>query len=144
MPLLRLPVSSIMTPHPATVGPKDSLAEVRRVMFANKVHHVPVVDEQGRLIGLVTTNDLRRAGPPEEHATNAEIEEALSKVVTEDIMTLDLVTIHPTDAIERAADLLGVDSFHSLPVVDGDGRLLGIVCTRDVIRFLSQRRGSMA
>ena len=131
-------VTAIMAPHPTSAGPDDTLARVQALMFEGRSHHIPVV-EDGRLVGLVSANDLKRAGPDERTTRAPEIRAALERVRVREVMSADPVTVRPTDTVSRAAELLGIDSFHSLPVVDGDGRLLGMVTTGDIIRFLSHR-----
>lgn len=132
---LRTVISTIMTRAPATVPSDATLLCVQRVLARHACHHVLVV-ERGKLAGLVSANDLQRFAPAE-GCGSEEIEAEFANVAVKDAMTTDLVTITSEEPIARAADLLGVGSFHCLPVVSSEGELLGIVTTADVIRFLS-------
>jgi len=53
-----IPIDRIMTPDPATIGPNDTAARVRRLLESNVIHPLPVVDRRRRLIGIVTSSDL--------------------------------------------------------------------------------------
>jgi len=136
---LDLPVSTIMTAGPETVGPLTPLSTVREILFRLHVHHVPVVSGH-QVIGIVTSNDLLRAGPDDRHASVGRIDAVLEGVPARDVMTPDPVVLAATDTIRRAAELLRTGSFSSLPVVD-DGQLVGIVTVSDVLGYVLEQAG---
>lgn len=137
---LSTPLSAIMISKPGTVQPEDKLSRARAVMFERRAHHVPVIDDSGVLVGMVSTNDLQRAAQTDRFESAKNVDAALDAFTVGQVMSTDLITVRPTDPIERAADLLGADSFHCLPVVNGHNVLLGIVTTGHVIRYLSEHR----
>jgi CBS domain-containing protein len=128
-----------MTADVATVRETDAVSEARALMFERRIHHLPVVDEAGALVGVLSTNDLLRAGPHDHFAKPSDVEAALEGKTIGEIMTVDVVSIRPTDTIERAARLLEMGCFHCLPVANDSGKVLGIVTTGDLIRYLAAK-----
>jgi acetoin utilization protein AcuB len=131
-----------MTADVATVRETDAISDARAAMFEHRIHHLPVVDEHGALVGILSTNDLLRAGPPDHFARPRDVEEAFGDRTVAEIMTTDVVSIRPTDTIERAAKLLEIGSFHALPVATEEGKVLGIVTTGDLLRYLARQAWS--
>ena len=131
-------VSTIMTAGPETVGPLTPLSTVRELLFRVRTHHVPVV--AGRtLIGVVSSNDLLRMGPPGHFASPWRVDAVLEGITARDAMTPDPVVVAVTDPIRRAVELLRSGSFGSLPVVDDDGELVGIVTLADVLGYVLEQ-----
>lgn len=131
---LATPISRIMTPDPVTIGPGARVSDARALLVALRVHHLPVV--RGReLVGIVSTGDVRRYGPPGLFASASIVDARLDGYLVTEVMTAEPVTVSPDDPIEHAMDLLRLDSFSALPVVDGTD-LVGIVTCADVLTYL--------
>jgi CBS domain-containing protein len=130
------PVSHIMTRDLQTVHVGQKLSEVRRMLANNPYHHVPVVSGD-KLIGLISSTDMVRLSLSvygvDERAFDAMLD---TNHTIESVMTRNLQTIKVKDTVRSAAELLGEGTFHSLPVVDDEGRLQGLVTSTDVIRYL--------
>lgn len=119
------PISSIMTTKLLTVNPDDSLGHVRQLMIKNRVHHIPVIQPDNVLVGLVTTYDLFKLSyHPDE----------LETVKVRDVMTRKLATLEPSDKVGTAAEIFLEHLFHALPIVK-DGHLVGIVTSFDVMKY---------
>ena len=131
---LDTPVVAIMTPNPATVSPADRLTDVRRILFEQTVHHVPVVAGTA-VVGMVSSTDLLRVGPLDPFASPIDIDSELEQWPVGRVMTKEVVTVSVHDPIRHAAELLAVGSFGALPVLDGE-ELVGIVTVGDVLRFV--------
>ncbi len=130
------PVSHIMKSQPLTVHIAQKVSEVYKLISENPFHHVPVVNGN-TLVGLISSTDMMKLsldayGTPD--AVNLEYFD--SQFSIEDVMSTELVTIKDKDSIRSAAELLSKGSIHSLPVVDGDGALAGIVTTTDLVNYL--------
>ena len=126
------PVSHIMIPAPKSVEPGQSLAEVRKAFASMHFHHLPVISG-GKLVGLISSNDILKLGI----AAEVEGEEFLEKSITAaDIMSTDVITVNFSATIEEAAKLLSAGGIHALPVVNDNQRLEGIVTSTDLINFL--------
>jgi CBS domain-containing protein len=133
-------VSHLMTKDPATIRVDQPLSRAREILFEHRIHHVPVVDAEGKLAGILTTNDLMRTasfGHFKENASTADV--ILDSRETTEVMTAEVVSVTPTTRIKDAAELLSSGSFHALPVVDDDERLVGILTSTDLLRLLLDR-----
>lgn len=116
------------------------------VMRERQVRHLPVVDDAGKLLGIVTDRDLRSAAfaPAIGEYLSVSgrrrlrgVSEGLENLRVRDAMTWDCVTIAPDALVAQAAALMFEGRFGSLPVVEG-GDLRGIVTERDVLRVLAR------
>jgi acetoin utilization protein AcuB len=132
-----LRVMDSMTREVVTLGPEASVAEAWGVCQELGIRHLPVV-EGGRLVGLVSDRDLRDVSPP--RGSGGE-RETLGWVRLRDIMSTDLVTIHPLDTIEHAAREIYERRIGCLPVV-ADGELVGIITSSDMMRTLIELVGA--
>lgn len=132
-----LRVRDAMTREVVTVGPETSAAEAWGLCRERNIRHLPVV-ESGRLVGLVSDRDLRDVSPPR---GSQDEENTLGWVRVRDIMSTELVTIHPLDTIEHAARDIYAHKFGCLPVV-ADGELVGIITSSDMMRTLIELIGA--
>jgi CBS domain-containing protein len=125
-----------MASDPVTVNTTQKLSEVRRMMSEQDIHHVPVVSGS-KLVGLLSATDMVRlsfsAYGADERAVDAMLDHEFS---IEKVMKTELTTLAHTDTVRTAAGKLKDGKFHSLPVVDGDGALVGIVTSTDLIAYL--------
>jgi len=129
-------VSRSMTRRVATVGPEATIFEIQALMSEKRIRHVPVVEKDNKLVGIVSDRDLRSALPfryfqegirPEEKAK-------LQGLRAKDIMTRKVFTISPGYTIQDALLMIQNSKVGALPVVDDDGRLRGILSVRDLLR----------
>ncbi len=132
-----LRVRDAMAREVITLGPDASAAQALGVCRVNNIRHLPIV-ERGRLVGLVSDRDLRDVSPP--RGTGDE-ENTLGWVRVRDIMTRELITIHPLDTIEHAARELADRRIGCLPVV-ADGELVGIITSSDMMHTLIELVGA--
>lgn len=133
-----LRVADLMTRKVHTLTDTQSLPLAESLMGLARIRHVPVVDEGGRLVGLVTHRDLLAAKisgltplSPEERST-LELSVPVSKV-----MRTDVWTIAPDALAVSAARILKDHRFGCLPVVEEDRRLVGIVTEADLLRLVT-------
>lgn len=129
-------VSRSMTQKVITTGPEASVFDAYEKMSQNRVRHLPVIDADGLLIGIVTDRDIRSALPysmiKDPHRT-AEAEKAKDLKVV-DIMTTAPKTIGPHHTLQDALVLIQDLRVGALPVVDKEGKLKGILSVRDLLR----------
>jgi len=108
-----------MVMDPVTIHPYQSVGEVRRLMHEFGIGGIPVVDDEGRLVGIITNRDLRFE--PEDH------------IRIEQVMTRDnLITTDPDTNLDKAADILHRHNIEKLPVVDHQNRLVGLLTYKDI------------
>ena len=102
------------------------IAEVWRTMRDRRIEHVPVL-KGDILVGMVSSWDIARAAMESTSPTEA--------LCAGDVMERALERLHPKSTVDEAAKLLAGGHFHSLPVVDGEERLVGILTTTDLLRL---------
>ncbi|MGB7573986.1 MAG: CBS and ACT domain-containing protein [Thermodesulfobacteriota bacterium] len=120
---------------PITISPDASFFEARNLIHEKGIRHLPVVDKNNKLIGIVTDRDIRQAAPSD--ATLLSVQELnylLGKLKVSAFMTPKdkLITITPDSLIEEAVQLMHDHKIGSLPVVEGD-KLYGIFTETDVL-----------
>lgn len=126
-------VSFVMTAdNILTVEASDSVERVKHIMHGHPIHHVPVL-ERGKLVGIISTSDLLR------HASGTAEDSTDEEIKARDVMETSLVTLRPRDPLLKAARLLAKEQFSSLPVVDDEGELIGIITIRDLLRYIIQQ-----
>lgn len=106
---------------PITLGPDKLLREASVLMARFKISGVPIVDEKGHLLGIITTRDLQ---------FEQDLERPLSDVMTKE----GLVTAPEGTTLEEAERLLGKNRIEKLPVVDGQGALKGLITIKDIFK----------
>jgi acetoin utilization protein AcuB len=129
-------VSRSMTQKVITTGPEADVFDAYEKMTQNRIRHLPVIDADGRLIGIVTDRDIRSALPYsmiKDPIRTAEAEKVKNLKVM-DIMTADPKTIGPHHTIQDALVLIQDLRVGALPVVDKEGKLKGILSVRDLLR----------
>jgi len=111
-------VSDLMTTALVTINASEQLSEAKIDMEMSLVHHLPVVDERGRLVGIVSDRDIVRRA---------------DKKRVSDVMSRDLVTTRPDAPAHLAASMMLEFRIGSVPVVDDDGALVGVVTITDYL-----------
>lgn len=129
---VRMFIDDYMTRDPITVRDDAPLAQAHALLDKHRFHHLPVLDESGRLVGIVTDRDVRSA---------VGFEKVLSeKLSVSEVMTADPVTVAPKMTLDEALAIFCSNRFGALPVCD-DGKLVGIISTHDVLRAFFQVLG---
>ena len=130
-------VARRMHKDPVTMLPSASLFEARERMREKKVRQIPVTSEDGRLAGILSDRDIRGAVLPVGLVPGFTAEEAerfLKTTTVEKVMTRKVVTATLTDTLEDAIELLHAFQVNALPVVDGDGKVVGVISRTDVLK----------
>lgn len=127
-------VKNRMSENPRTVGLDSSVTEAFSLMKENSIRRLPVVDKE-KVVGIITVSDLNQATPS--MATTLSIHELnylLAKTKIKDIMPKrqKLITIGPENYIETAARLMRMNKVSGLPVLDANGKLVGIITETDI------------
>ncbi len=123
-----------MIREPLTATPDMSLPEARRLLNENHFRHLPVVDGQGQLVGMITDRDLRSAYPSSVLSENERLQayERVEKTTVLDIMSTECVGLTPESTLDDALLLFDREGVGALPVLE-DGRLVGIFSSRDLL-----------
>jgi len=134
-------VGRIMHTNLITVSPKATLVEARELIEKWAIDHLLVVDNKGKLVGIISDRDLKQywASPANTLSTH-ELGYLLEKILVEMIMVKTVVTITTETTIERAAFIMQVNNINSLPVME-DEDLVGIITSTDVMGVLLEAIG---
>jgi|SRR3954466_14860692 acetoin utilization protein AcuB len=131
-------VEEIMKTDVAVLLPTDTIADAIRLMDTRKIRHIPIVDQDKHLQGLITVAKIREATPSIFHAN--EHPEDLKKPL-ETIMEKNVITGHPLDFVEEAAGLFYEHKISCIPIIN-DGKLIGIVTETDLLRTMVELTGA--
>jgi CBS domain-containing protein len=115
-------VQEAMTSNPTAITPDTTVQEAARLMKTEDVGALPIV-EDGRLTGVITDRDLAIRGIAEGRGAETTVRDLASK---------DIVTIDPQQSLEEAARVMAEHQVRRLPVVEEDGRLVGMLAQADV------------
>ena len=127
-------VRDLMTEHVTTVGPQDSLSTVYDMMDTNRIRHLPVVDEDRRLVGILSNRDLIRATVEGgSDLTVTAQRQMLNYVRVDEVMNTSPATIEPSADVREAGEMLLEYKLGCLPVVEGEA-LVGIITESDFVR----------
>ena len=133
-------IQEFMHTEVVVVHVKDSIAAANNKMTENDIKHLPVVDDEGRLVGVVTPRDLKRAcGEEITHVDILRLLWAMNRINVAQVMFTNPVTITPDQPAQQAAKMMATKRIACLPVL-ADGKLVGIVTERDVLMAYGEER----
>lgn len=129
-------VNKSMTKGVITIRPETTLLEARGLMNQHQIRHLPVIDEENTLMGIVTDRDIRSATPSilQDDFDSARERERMSHVTAREIMTKTPATLKPMHTIQDALLIIQQKKVGALPVVDENNKLKGILSVRDLLR----------
>lgn len=132
----REPIQTVMTSEPTYVQRSQPISQVYDLLDGAPFHHVPVLDGD-RPVGMVSASDILRLVYDIDGSDDRMLRTMLDHQFNiDDAMTEDLRTLAPTASVYDAASMLSDGSLHSVLVVDDDGKLVGIVTSTDLVRYL--------
>jgi len=147
----------IMTMDVVTLSPDTGIIDAARFLLEKGFNGAPVVDENGKVVGILCRSDLvaqqKKLPIPSVFTlldsliplgTGRNLEKAakrIAAITVLDAMSRDPITVRPETGIEEVAALMVDKNFHTLPVVDQEGKIVGIIGKEDVLRtlFLNQK-----
>lgn len=136
-----------------SVRPNSSIKDVMTTFVEKKIGGVPIVDENGKLSGIVTDGDILRAIKPIDrriqdyfsfitYVAEEDLEERLDEMAKVEIIriakTNGIVSVHPNDDMKTVITLLSKHHFKKLPVIDENNHVVGVISRGDVIRNIQQ------
>ena len=128
-----LRVRDVMSENPKTLGRNDQLSLADDVMRAERIRHLPVLDEDGKLCGIVSQRDMLRGALAQAlgYGTAAQ-GKVLAMLRVKEVMTTEVITVPPDAALAEAARSMLERKIGCLPVLEG-GRLVGILTESDFV-----------
>jgi CBS domain-containing protein len=121
-----------MTKKVAAISPDTNVADTIRFLTENHIGGAPVVDDSGKLVGMISELAL----------IDVVFEEKVASAPVSNFMTVDVQTVSPHDSLARAAQLFALYAFRRLPVVENE-KLVGIITRRDLMNYAIQSKQIM-
>ncbi|GHH97320.1 acetoin utilization AcuB family protein [Neobacillus kokaensis] len=131
-------VEEIMKTDVVTLYPTDTIADAIHVMETNNIRHIPIINKENNLVGLVTISRLKEV-TPSTFRTNENPDE-LTKPL-ELIMEQNVITGHPLDFVEESAALFYEYKISAIPIIK-DRKLVGIITETDILRTMVELTGA--
>jgi acetoin utilization protein AcuB len=137
-------VKQRMSRHPITVTPETSLPDALETMRREKVRRLPVLDKQGKLVGIVIEKDLLYASPsPATSLSVHELNYLVAKIKIKDLMTTNVITCPEDTPLEEAARMMVDNNIGGLPVMRGS-TLVGMITESDLFKVFLELLGARA
>jgi CBS domain-containing protein len=124
--MMNEPIHTIMTKQVITLHPENTLSEVRDMLMGRRIHHIPIVEGDNQLVGMISSWDMFKLGKSAEDMANIKVHE---------VMTTKLATLGQDEHIGAVAELLMEHLFHAVPIVNDQHQLIGIVTSYDMLRY---------
>jgi len=135
-------VADVMTRKLVTVTEQDLVANIDQGMHRLRLRHMPVVDADGKLVGLISHPDLMHAASSFLSDREKDRNVLIGQVAVGMVMQREVLTVQPDDPLIEAGKLMWESKIGSLPVVDPEGHLVGIITEADFIAIALQLLGS--
>ncbi|MBX0359059.1 acetoin utilization AcuB family protein [Halobacillus sp. Nhm2S1] len=131
-------VEEIMKEKVITLSPEDTIEKALKLLHEHHIRHIPIINEENEVIGIVSDRDVRDASPSTfEKETN--YEELKNPIRS--IMTSPVTTVHPLDFVEEVASIFYEQEIACVPVTR-DEKLVGIITEKDMLYTLIQLTGT--
>jgi CBS domain-containing protein len=138
-------IGEVMTKEVVILSPRDSILYAMKLLGEKKISGAPVVKE-GKVVGILTDSDIMRflgatgyLTQPDHLAKYADKLREASKNKVETIMKREVVTLKPSDDINEAIRVMNQRRINRIPVVNEEGKLVGIVARGDLVRALAKK-----
>ncbi|WP_099158794.1 acetoin utilization AcuB family protein [Virgibacillus ndiopensis] len=131
-------VEKIMNTRVITLSPKATIAEALQLLHEHRIRHIPIINSDRSVIGIVSDRDVRDASPS---IFSKDTDQNVLQNEIQSIMSTPVVTVHPLDFVEEIAGIFYEEEFACLPVVSND-KLIGVVTEKDMLHTLIQLTGT--
>ncbi|WP_322555626.1 acetoin utilization AcuB family protein [Sporosarcina beigongshangi] len=122
-------IEEIMIKNVTTLSPSDTVEDALQTMRHNKIRHVPIVTEEGEVVGIISDRDLKEIVP----SSISEIKDhSIYTIKLAEIMTTNLIIGHPMDFVEEAAVIFYDNKIGELPIISNN-KLVGIITETDLL-----------
>ena len=135
-------VSERMSTRPVTITADTTMSEALRVMRQSHVRRLPVLDDEGTMVGIVSEKDLLYASPsPATSLSIYEMHDMLTRLKVSELMTKEVITVAPDNLLEDAARIMVDNVIGGLPVLQ-NGKLVGIITQTDIFKVFLELLGA--
>ncbi len=137
--VLMAQVKDVMTTDVFCLHPDDLLKKAGDLFDRENIHHIPIIDDDGRLRGIVSRHDynmvLNSFTKFDTQRSKKKNSLLANTLLLSEIMTEKVVTLKETDTVLKAANIFKENLFHAIPVLDQNNKLSGILTTFDLLVF---------
>ncbi len=137
-------IKTIMTSEPIVLGPNDCVTKVEEIFETNNIHHIPVIDDNKKVLGIVSKTDFLMACQSltfyNKDFKNEKNQRLFRSLLVEELMTKDVAKVNEDQSLMFAAGIFKENLFHALPVVNKNNELVGIITTFDLIGYAYKER----
>jgi CBS domain-containing protein len=133
-PKRSITVSERMTKNPVTVSPREGIRDAIEKMKRGRFRHLPVVNDEGKLVGVLSDRDIRLIRPSLAFVSHTEAAVQLWSTAVDQAAVFNPVVIAPHASLEQAAEMMLRWDVGGLPVVDESGKAIGIITYTDLLR----------
>lgn len=133
------PISKIMSTEVVTVQLGQKISDVRHIICQSNINHVPVVEGK-TLIGMISSTDFMKLNIVINGADERTVDAIVDQQFTiKEVMNTELTSLKDSDTVRQASSILAEGDYHSLPVVNKQNEIVGIVTMTDLIRYLNDQ-----
>lgn len=136
---MNTPIKNLMTTDVITIRPNDLMMVVKEIFDANSFHHIPVIDENEQLVGIISRHDYNKMLTTFSVFKNSKADIANRKfmmsMLVKDVMTKQVARLHAEDPITVALGIFKENLFHALPIINDDKKVIGMLTTFDMLTY---------
>ena len=133
---MKIKVSNYMSPRVLSIPPTMGVREAFFKMKENAIRHLPIVDENNTLIGIISDRELRRPNWVDEAQDISHVYYLDNSMLVSDVMITNVYIVHTYDTLNKAVSLLLDNHIGAAPVLDKTGALVGMLSSIDLLRAL--------
>lgn len=137
--IANIKINKLMTTKVKTVNPLDVMTVVSDIFAKNNFNHLPVIDEENQLIGMISRMDYNKIlttfsifNTVRAEAKNKRIQQSL---LVKDVMSKQVISLRPNSQISKAFEIFRKNSIHALPLVDDNNQVIGMITTFDLLNY---------
>ena len=137
-------VKELMTSAVITAHEDDLMMAVGDIFDRNNIHHIPVIDDDSKLIGIISKHDYNMMLTTYSlfKIPRAEVDNKRFKMslLAKEVMTKEVVTLRPNDSLKLAVSIFKENLFHAIPIVNKQNQVIGILSTFDLLNYAFDER----
>ncbi len=128
-------LKDIMTKDPVTLNIDESFCRVAQIFQERDIRHLPIVNAQGQILGIISQRDLNRITSPKKEPDGAYLYDPveLTKYILKQHVIQKVYSLTPEDSLEKAVELMAQYKLGCMPIVDADKKVVGITTITDIL-----------
>jgi len=130
-------LKEVMTPNPVTLNIDESFCRVAEIFTEKDIRHLPIVNAQGLILGIISQRDLNRITSPKKGPNGEYLYDPaeLTKYILKQHVIHKVFSLTPEDTLEKAVELMAQHKLGCIPIVDPNGRVIGITTVTDMMKL---------